>query len=642
MCGIAGIIAWHGPLQQQHAQKVQYMAECLYHRGPTHTGYYNSENCMLGNARLAITDTSAVSNLPMQTPDGNVVICYNGFVSNFLELKKHYRLGEKYSFRGNSDTEVLLNLYLENGIDFIRDLNGMFAFCLYDKVKGMVWIVRDMYGIKPVYYHQHNGELYFASELKAIRGLSHFSPQLDGESVYHYFSLGYMPGRFTPYTDVQELRPGNMLQIDLKLGKQQLFNYYSLPNITDDSRTETEAVKRTTQLMHESIERNLISDVPLGITLSGGLDSSMILAIAAPKRKQSIDTFSLKIDAPGFDESYYQQMMASKFKTRHHEVSISPKQIEQALFETIAYLDEPSANGGNVPCYLLAREAAKHVTVLLSGEGGDEIFNGYDTHIAYKASALYRQYVPGILRKGVQQAVNLLPTSRERLSLDFKLKRFTAGAELDIPAAHMYWRHCLTDAEKERLILHAKRYDDTADLFRFEYGIATGKEPLNKLSYLDIYYFFADDLMVKNDRMFMAHSLETRFPLMDRMLAEYVTRIPPHLRVKGFRRRNIQKLAAQSLIPHEIINRRKSGLEIPYSTWLLTELRPLCDKYFSRQQVEKNGLLNYNEVANLWQAHRNGYKDHGRALWAMLVFIIWFDMFVYNNNYRDYIRSLTK
>ncbi len=330
--------------------------------------------------------------------------------------------------------------------------------------------------------------------------------------------------------------------------------------------------------------------------------------------------------------------MAKKFNTRHHEVSISPKQIEETLFEAIAYLDEPSANGGNVPCYLLAKEAAKHVTVLLSGEGGDEIFNGYDTHIAYKASALYRQYVPGILRQAVIQGVNMMPTSHKRLSLDFKLKRFTAGAELDIPAGHMYWRHALTDAEKAKLIQHAERFGSSSDVFSKDYDALQFTQPLNRLSYLDIYYFFADDLMVKNDRMFMAHSLETRFPLMDKKLAEYVATIPPHLRVKGFKRRNIQKLAAQGMVPDEIINRRKSGLEIPYSTWLLKELRPLCDKYFSKQEVEKNGVLNHTEVTNLWQSHRAGRKDHGRALWAILVFVIWFDMFVYSNNYRTYIR----
>ena len=638
MCGIAGIISFDKPCDDRDRQDNKAMTEILRHRGPSHTGYFESSNCLVGNARLAITDTDHRSDLPMQSEDGEILIAYNGFVSNFLELKQKYGLAAKYDFRGNSDTEVLLNLYRNNGIDFVKELNGMFGIFIFDKRKNKAWLVRDLFGIKPVFYFQQGSKFYFASELKAICQLQNFSPVLNEESIFHYFTLAYIPGVLTPYKNVHELRPGNMIQFDLSNKQSEAINYYTLNFISDKSVSEKEAVERSRQLMQESVERNLIADVPLGITLSGGVDSSLILSMAhrAGLNKKLI-TFSLRIDEPGFDESAYQRMMVERFKPEHHEVKITPVQIEEALFEHIAYLDEPSGNGGNIPSFLLAKEAGKHVTVLLSGEGGDEIFNGYDTHIAHKASSLYKQLIPSPVRHIIRSAAQRLPASYKRLSLDFKMKRFTEGTELDVPEAHMFWRHVLTNKEKALIFKHAETFSSSDNIFADVYNSLPFKEPLNRLSFLDTYFFFADDLMVKNDRMFMAHSLETRFPMMDKKLAEYVSSIPPRLRVKNFKRRNIQKQAAAGLIPDAIINRRKSGLEIPYSQWVLNRLRPLCEKYLNKRTVEQSGVLQWEPVERLWKAHLSGAKDHGRAIWCILIFLIWHDMFIVTKNYKSYL-----
>lgn len=639
MCGLAGIVSLEKTLTPTDESVVRSMTEILHHRGPSHTGYFSSSNCLLGTARLAITDTDHRSDLPMQTENGNVVIGYNGFVSNFKDLKKQYKLADKYSFRGNSDTEVLLHLYCEKGIEFVKELNGMFSIFIFDKKKNKAWLVRDFFGIKPLFYFRQNQKFYFASELKSFCILPDFKAEVNAESVFHYFTLAYIPGELTPYKNVHELRPGCLIEFDFEKQTTEIRNYYTLSFNSNTNLSEREAIQTSQQLMQQSVERNLIADVPLGITLSGGVDSSLILSMAhRSELNKKLITFSLKIDEPSFDESPYQRMVVERFKPEHHEVKITPTQIEEALFAHIAYLDEPSGNGGNIPSFLLAKEASKHVTVLLSGEGGDEIFNGYDTHIAYKASALYRQFVPAPVRKIVSTAVKRLPASYQKLSFDFKAKRFTEGTELNVPEAHMFWRHVLTDKEKHELFQHADRFTPSHKIFSTVYNSLAFKKPLNRLSFLDTYFFFADDLMVKNDRMFMAHSLETRFPMMDRKLAEYVSSIPAELRVKNFKRRNIQKEASRGLIPDEIINRRKSGLEIPYSLWVLEKLKPLCAAYINKKKVEETGILRWQKVEYIWQAHNSGKKDFGRAIWCVLIFLIWYDMFVVNKDYKKYLQ----
>ncbi len=638
MCGIAGTISLGSTLTENDFGEVKKMTEMLRHRGPSHTGYYKSAACVLGNARLAITDTDNRSNLPMTSTDGQIVISYNGFVSNFAELKNRYKLSDKYFFRGHSDTEVLLNLYNEIGIDFVKELNGMFAIFIFDRGKNKAWLVRDFFGIKPVFYFESNERYYFASELKSLCTLQSFTASVNVESIFHYFTLAYIPGELTPYKNVYELRAGHLIEFDLEKQTADIRKYYSLDFSSNKRIREEEAVEKSRELMQRSVERNLVADVPLGITLSGGVDSSLILSMAqrAGLNKKLV-TFSLKVDEPSFDESAYQRLMVEQFKTEHYEVRITPKQIEEALFAHIAYLDEPSGNGGNIPSYLLAKEASQHVTVLLSGEGGDEIFNGYDTHIAFKAASLYRQFVPDCVRKVMRSAVHGLPATYTKLSFDFKAKRFTEGAEMDIPEAHMFWRHVLTDAEKKELLKHTDNLTPSYQIFSETYNSLKFAEPLNRLSYLDTYFFFADDLMVKNDRMFMAHSLETRFPMMDRELAEYVGQIPTELRVKGFRRRHIQKEAGRGLIPDKIINRRKSGLEIPYSLWVLEKLQPLCDTYMNKKTVEATELLNWQAVEHIWRAHKSGKKDYGRALWCVLIFLIWHDMFVVKKNFNNFL-----
>ncbi len=637
MCGIAGIISYENNKTEAISSQVVGMCNLLHHRGPTQTGFFKNDFCSVGNARLAITDISARSNLPMVDAEESTVLAYNGYVSNFQELKKKYSLEQRFIFKGTSDSEVLLYLFKLIGIDFVKELTGMFSLFIYSKPEQKAWLVRDFFGIKPLFYSDNGIYISFASEIKSFYALKHFSPHENYEGLYNYFTLAYIPGEQTAFSDIKELRPGHFMCIDFLQKKSSIHQYHMLNYKTNLDLLEQKALSTTKCIMRESVHRNLVADVPIGITLSGGLDSAMILALASEVRPANgINTFSIRIDEPSFDESAYQKILVNQFKTQHHEIVITAKDIENAIFTHIAYLDEPNGNGGNIPSFLLAQKAKHHVTVLLSGEGGDEIFNGYDTHIAYKLSELYKRYVPDSARSLMRAAVQQLPANYQKLSLDFKLKRFTEGAELPFTEAHIFWRHVLTNIEKSSLLIQADRFSNTDSLFTCICKGLPFDDELNKLSYWDTYYYFADDLMVKNDRMFMAHSLETRFPLMDRYLAEYVSTIPSFMRIKKFKRRYIQKQIAKGLIPQAIVNRRKSGLEFPYSKWLLRELKPLCEKYFTKAIVGKSNFLRWETLDTIWRQHQAGKKDYGRALWCVLVYLIWFDLYIENKNFAAY------
>lgn len=639
MCGIAGIISLGAPVLLDDESLCGKMVKTIKHRGPNLQQIKAFEKCILGSARLSIIDLSPSGNMPMSTSDGSIWITFNGEVSNFQELKDRYRLAEKYSFSGTSDTEVLLYLYKELGIDFIHQLSGMFAFCIYDAQKQKAFLVRDFFGINPVFYTLTNDKVYFASEIKALLDVPDFTKEIDEVSIFHYFTLAYIPHRSTPYKQIKELRCGEMLEVDLTSGKHHFKDYYRINYTQNHDINEQEAIAKVRELMRDSVRRNLISDAPLGMTLSGGIDTSAMLSLAKELgRSRHMHTFSIKMGESSFDESKYQRIMSNYAGSTHHEVLVGAEEVEQAIYEHMAYLDEPSANGACIPSWVLAKEAGKHVRVLLSGEGGDEMFNAYDTHKAWKMRMLYKKYTPGFVRKAVSGIVHMLPANYSKLSLDFKLKRFTEGAELDAPDAHMYWRHTFTDAQKAE-IFKPNGFKPSASYFRELWYSNNFDHDLNRISLIDMRHFFVDDLMVKNDRMFLAHSIESRFPLMDKILFDYVSQLPANYRIRGFKTRWIEKKAMEGIMPEAILKRPSFGLEMPHSIWLTNKLKPLADKYLNKKAVEKTGLLNWPAVEKIWLEHLARKRDHGRGLWSIIMFIVWFELFIETSDYKKYLRA---
>jgi asparagine synthase (glutamine-hydrolysing) len=640
MCGIAGIVSLDSTLDETAFDHTRRMTEILKHRGPDATGYHVDDRCVLGNTRLKILDLSDDANLPMTSGDGSIVIAYNGEVTNFRELITEFDLERKHHFRTTSDTEVLIHLYEELGIDFVNQLSGMFAFALLDKRTQKAYIVRDFFGIRPVFFMVKNGRMHFASEIKSFLQLPYFDDALNKEAIFHYFGLAYIPDRLTPFRDVEELMGARLIEVDLRTGDWHERQYYDFKYRTDTTITEREILTPLRQAMRDSVRRNLISDAPLGLTLSGGFDTGSILALAHdldPSRP--IHTFSIVMDQASFDESHYQQILVDRFKPIHHSITVGPRETVDYLVEHMAYLDEPSGDGACVPSYLLAKEASKHVKVLLSGEGGDEMFNAYETHAAYKARRLYRALAPRRLRSLIRRGVHRLPVSHDKLSVDFVAKRFVDGAELDAACAHHHWRHVLTDSEQRALVPGAAGFRSTDGFFADTYDSVDFPEGLDRISLIDLKYFFIGDLMVKNDRTFMAHSVEARFPYMDRELFELVSSIPPGLRLKHFRRRYIQKQAVKNLMPREIYKRQNMGLEMPHSHWFMGEFRELIDRYLNRETVEKTGVIRYETVKQMKEDHLSRRRDYGRALWCVINFLIWFDLFVGRKNYKDYLHQ---
>ncbi|MDT8285615.1 MAG: asparagine synthase (glutamine-hydrolyzing) [Elusimicrobiales bacterium] len=640
MCGIAGVLSLGRPLSPSDKVMAGGMTEVLRHRGPDSIRVLGDEKAAVGCARLRITDLSPAADLPMVSEDGSLWLAYNGAVTNFRELDRRFSLSAERPLRTASDAEVVLRLYERMGIGALEELSGQFAFCLVDRRLRKAFIVRDPYGIRPVFWTEYGGRLYFASEIKGLLQVPGWDRTLDTAALWHYFSLAYIPGDATPYLGARELSGGMLIEADLDKGRFSERRYYSPDFTPDHGLTERGAAEEVRRLMKGAVERSLDTDAPAGLTLSGGVDTSVMLALAKESGKAAgLHTFSIRMAEPSFDETPYQRLMAEYAGTAHHEVKVGPEEVLGCLLSTAAHLDEPTGDGAAAPSFLLAREASRHVKVLLSGEGGDEIFSAYETHRACRARAAWRRWVPAPARAAARFLAGRLPVSNSKLSFDFLAKRFTQGAELGVPEAHCFWRHSAGEDEKRRLLRVPPPSPDTPGLFREIYDSLPYEDDLSRLAAIDLRHYFIDDLMVKNDRPFMAASVETRFPYMERDIASFALRIPPSFKVRGLAGRRIQKLAFRDIVPARVLNRSNMGLEMPHSLWFFGGFRALAEKYLSRDMVEGTGLLRYEEVRRLWEEHMGRRRDNGRTLWCILNFVIWFDLFVREGDYRKHLSA---
>jgi len=638
MCGISGTISLNAKITDQDYIVSKNMMDSINHRGPDQKKIEKFDKIIIANNRLKIIDINDRSALPMSSSDKSVWICYNGEVSNFRELKAKYNLGTKYKFKGSSDTEVLIYLYKELGISFLKELTGMFSFCLIDFERKKTWLVRDFFGIIPLFYLIKNEKIYFASELKAFYEIPAFNNNINSQAMYHFFTLAYIPGKDTPYKEVNELRGGQLIEIDNIKDTYEIKKYYEVTYPVDHEMTEKEATEGAYELMLDSVRRNIISDAPIGTTLSGGVDTSAITCLIKDLGKsKNFHTYSLKMGEGSFDESKYQRLVSGFCETNHHEIIVNQTDVIDSMYNHIAHIDEPNGDGSALPSFILAKQAKKEVSVLLSGEGGDEIFSAYSTYGAYKIKNWYTKLTPRFLRKIIKKAVHMLPTSYKKLSFDFQAKRFTEGAELHPAAAHIYWRHVLTNNEKTNAIINASDFEETDEMIIKLFDELDFSEEFNKINFLDIEHFFIDDLMVKNDRMFLANAVESRFPFMDRHLFEHMSKIPPRLRIKGLRRRHIEKNAMINTVPKEILKRGNFGLEMPHSIWFFDKLKPLLDKHLDKKNIEKTNFLKFKQVEKILHLHFSRKKDYGRAIWCILLFQIWHEMFIEKNNYKDYL-----
>lgn len=613
------------------------MLDIIHHRGPDHQGFFTSNTVVLGNARLSIMDPRPQANLPFVSPDGKVVLCYNGEVTNYLELKQKYRLTEKYHFKTNSDTEVLLYLYLEKGIAALNELTGMFALCIYDETKNKVFLARDFFGIIPLFYYQMGDAVYFCSEIKGLLEIPGFEKKVNQQAIFDFLTLAYVPGEDTAFENIFEVRNGQLLTFDIETKKNTKQYFYRMHYNVNRDIPFDEAKKNVHDLLSSSVERNLRADVPTGVTLSGGVDTSGIVSLANELGlSKGLHTFSIRMGEESFDESTFQQLVSRECGTIHHEYLITPQEVLNNFDQHLAHLDEPLGDGASIPFFILASHAKKEVKVLVNGEGGDEVFNAYSIYQAWKARNLYVNYCPRFMRQLLSGVAHLLPSDYSKISFDFMAKRFTEGAELHPAAAHIYWRHPFTNSEKQKLFKN-RAFRSTDDVVIGLYDQYQHTDELNRVSMLDFEHFLTDDLLLKNDRMMIAHSIEGRFPYLDRELIDYTQTLPPSYKLKGFQGRYIQKKALQHILPQKILNRPNYGLEMPHSLWFFEGLRPLVTRYLTEENVRRFDYLDWPSLREMMSLHFSKKRDYGRGLWCVINFLAWHEMFIETDNYRKHL-----
>jgi asparagine synthase (glutamine-hydrolysing) len=643
MSGIAGFLDFGMEWKVNKIDVLRRMADIIKHRGPDMSGTFEKGPCYLAHRRLSIIDMSSAGKQPLLNKNGTVCMVYAGRTYNYKELRNRFRLHEKgYVFRSTSDGEVLLHLYEELGIDFLKQLNGIFSIAVWDARSRTLYCARDPYGFAPLFYMQQPKCFWFGSEIKAVLQSPTYTPEPELEALYHFFGYDYVPGTLTPFRGIKELPPGRVLKISMNKQEPEIARFFDISYNIDRKITEKEAITRSQELVIQAVKRQLIADVPVGVMLSGGMDSSTLSSFYAKIRGNSdFHTFALTFDDVTFDESPYSQLVSKSLGTKHHERKVTAEKVKQYLYKHLVYIDEPYADGAAIPTFLLSETAKDYVSVLLSGEGGDEFFAGYVLYSAYKIRSLYRALVPGFIRKGIiRPLVHLLPVSYDKLSFDFKAKRFTHGCELSLPHSHYKWREVLSKEVRFQIFSQLERFSEFPESQQFfidTFNNADAEDTLNKLMYIEFNNQLPNDLMIKNERMTMAHSIEARVPFTDNDLVQFLSTMPVNYKMKGMRKKHLMRSAMEGLLPEEILKKKKVGMEMPYSKWFCAELREFTDEVISEKKLNSTGLFNGKEVRRLWDEHQNMKVDHGRFFWGLLSYMLWYDMYIDKRNFAEYL-----
>ena len=613
MCGISGFI---GDFAESNLEK---MNSIMVHRGPDDSGTYFKHNVGLAHRRLSIIDIEG-GHQPMSNEDNTIWIVFNGEIYNFQDLHRKH-LGN-HKLRTRSDTEVILHLYEEYGENCIEHLRGMFAFAIWDENRRKLLIARDRFGIKPLYYANTPKGFIFASELKALLETETIPRKIDNDALNSYLAFRYVPGSRTMIAGVSKLEPAHYLIYQNK--KLSIRQYWDLDFHKDRNKDEDYYSRNLTELLKESIEMRLISEVPLGAYLSGGLDSSFMVGLMSQVATEPVKTFTAGFDGGWHDESSYADLVADVFHTDHRLLKTKPDALG-VLKKVIWHLDEPLADAATIPTFLLSELTKKYVTVILSGEGADELLAGYDK---YKYMFYAEKYSPAfcspmflffsnIFQKNikVQRAFNLLSAKDRNLAtyLDFvsvfsnQEKQLLLGAKLN----GLKQRH----GEPEKII-NKYLFDDPK-----------GGDFLDRLMYLDIRTWLPNDVLLKNDKMTMAHSLEARVPFLDHKLAEFLITIPNKFKLKGLVEKHILRKAMKGLIPDRIINRKKHGFTVPIAEWMQNGLKEYVTNLLSRERINSMGFWNFEYIEKLMEQNLNN-EFYKRQLWTIVTFEIWHKIFI--------------
>jgi asparagine synthase (glutamine-hydrolysing) len=627
MCGITGIVGLGGaPLPANSV--LQAMCGTLRHRGPDDLSLHSKDGVALGNTRLAIIDVEG-GRQPLFNESGSVRTVLNGEIYNFRELR-HRLINAGHKFRTNCDTEVIVHAYEEYGLDFVNELNGIFALVLHDVERQKVILARDHMGVKPLYYALVNNEyLVWGSEIKSLLASGLVKPELSVDALGQFLSWEYVPGTQTLFEGIRQLAPAEAMVVDLQSSKISTRKYWDiLTTVTHRSRSVDEWEDEIGAKITACVREQMVSDVPLGAFLSGGVDSSLVVASMG-----EASTFSIGFDDQSYNELDYATRIASHLGVRQTKKIIRSNVAD--LFDTLIFhLDDPIGDFSVFPTYLISRMAREKVTVALSGDGGDELFGGYETYIAQRYAHWY-QYLPNFMTRGMLPALagRKRPTSKKKGTTN-KLKRFIEGAALPASLKHARWRIFASDELKEQLFTPnaaAELITPTGQHIDDLYTSAATLPELNRSLYVDTQSYLADNCLVKVDRMSMANSLEVRVPLLNKELVTMAFDVPPNLKIRGNETKWLLKRIASRQLPRECVYRPKEGFSIPMKHWLGTHFRPILEEYLSPSRLQGDGIFELPVIARLKEEHFAGSANHSHILWSLVVFHAWKERWIGTN-----------
>lgn len=627
MCGIAGKIYFQNNLVTPEA--VNAMTTALTHRGPDDGGVYTSPNKKvgLGHRRLAIIDLSPLGHQPMRYLDRYEIV-FNGEIYNFQEERELLQK-EGYTFQSESDTEVILALYDKYGADCLHHLRGMFAFAIYDEQKDTLFCARDRVGKKPFKYYLDENTFIFASELKAILTQPEYTPEPDYEAIHHYLTLQYVPAPLTGFKDIQKLEPAHYLFIDLKTKKVTKEQYWKLDYSQKSNLSNKEWQKRILETLEESVKLRMIADVPLGAFLSGGVDSSAVVALMAKNSSRPVRTFSIGFKEESHNELPYAKMLAKKYETQHTEFIVEANAIEH-LPHLVSQYEEPFADSSALPTYLVAKLTKEHVTVALNGDGGDENFAGYGRYSVLKFSLWYERFfwlhkiiIYPVIKKLIQHAPS---------AFLIRVERFSHGMLENYSKRYLDYLSYFTDSMKKELytqdFYEKTKHWDSSKKVSEKFSATGAKNKVEQAVGADFLTYLPDDLLAKVDIATMAVSLEGRSPFLDHKLLELTAKIPFSKKLKGLNNKKyILKKTLEGIVPHEILYRPKMGFGIPIHTWFRNELKEYSEKLLLSPQALARGLFTKKGIQRLLKNHQENKGDYGYQIWALVTLELWFQKY---------------
>lgn len=615
MCGIAGFTFKNW---RPEPERIERVVGTLLHRGPDRHGVFRAGTCAIGAARLKIIDLAG-GDQPIATPDGRTAIAFNGEIYNYAELRAELERRGR-TFRTRTDTEVVLQAFLEWDTKCFSRLRGMFAIVLCDEFGKRLVLARDRVGIKPLYIAKRNGDLFFGSELKAILEHPELERNLSVEGLDCYLSLNYVPGSWTLVEGIEKLEPGHWLE--WRDGNVWEEVYWRLPYGASRNLTLESATRKLDSLLQDAVREHLVSDVPLGIWLSGGIDSSTILHYAAQASAARLKTFSISFQGRTFDETPYVREVVEKYGTDHAQFDLNPSENLPDVIEQFAYYsDEPTADAGALPVWYLSKLSKSKVTVALSGEGADELFGGYLTYRANRMARRLRRLPPYAVRLWLA-ALRGLPVSDEKISFEYKAKRFLEGCLLSPERAHPYWNGTFSKAQKTALLqtVPTEALDSLLNTIRER--LLSGDD-LTPYLWFDQRYFLPDDILMKVDRMSMAHAVEVRPPFLDHRIVEFAASLPTVFKIRGACQKVLLRELMRDVLPASVLSRKKTGLDIPTHEWLRGPLRSLMLDAIGEGTAKHGELFNKATIEGHVRDHIDRRANLGYHLWGLMILFLW-------------------